>query len=248
MAALAYDTWDQGSESRWQAVGAGALCIKLSAVAISHAVLIQQCWGAEWPTCPPIDTSGRRSTYTSGCLMRDFARASNSSPSMSLAGKMRPPASAARTVAEAVQDMLQPRTGLDIRLFEFDHEPGHVWEAPCRDNSATTNPAQSHHRQWVASRIMEGRSSNAVNSNMPCDMRYLSLRATNPTCGSGILRYGSTSLSSPMSGRSTLIVTGHEISGPFVDGQFDQSRVPPRCSICISGTSGAPPQQITRAE
>ncbi|PYH67121.1 uncharacterized protein BO88DRAFT_466427 [Aspergillus vadensis CBS 113365] len=50
MAALAYDTWDQGSESRWQAVGAGALCIKLSAVAISHAVLIQQCWGAEWPT------------------------------------------------------------------------------------------------------------------------------------------------------------------------------------------------------
>ncbi|GCB25486.1 hypothetical protein AAWM_08371 [Aspergillus awamori] len=33
MVALAYHTWDQGSESRWQVVGAGALWIVLSAVA-----------------------------------------------------------------------------------------------------------------------------------------------------------------------------------------------------------------------
>ncbi|OJZ80247.1 hypothetical protein ASPFODRAFT_223659 [Aspergillus luchuensis CBS 106.47] len=37
MVALAYQTLNQGSESRWQGVGAGALWILLSVVAVSHA-------------------------------------------------------------------------------------------------------------------------------------------------------------------------------------------------------------------
>ncbi|KAI2948620.1 hypothetical protein CBS147323_11047 [Aspergillus niger] len=49
MVALAYHTWDQGSESRWQLVGAGALWIVLSAVAVSHAVFVQQRWSAGRP-------------------------------------------------------------------------------------------------------------------------------------------------------------------------------------------------------
>ncbi|KAI3053325.1 hypothetical protein CBS147353_11501 [Aspergillus niger] len=55
MVALAYHTWDQGSESRWQVVGAGALWIVLSAVAVSHAVFVQQRWSAGRPAltiCP----------------------------------------------------------------------------------------------------------------------------------------------------------------------------------------------------
>ncbi|OJZ79724.1 hypothetical protein ASPFODRAFT_213129 [Aspergillus luchuensis CBS 106.47] len=50
MVALAYHTWDQGSEFRWQVVGAGALWIGLSAVAVSHAVFVQQRWSAGRPT------------------------------------------------------------------------------------------------------------------------------------------------------------------------------------------------------
>ncbi|KAI2929027.1 hypothetical protein CBS147321_10902 [Aspergillus niger] len=49
MVALAYHTWDQGSDSRWQVVGAGALWIVLSAVAVSHAVFVQQRWSAGRP-------------------------------------------------------------------------------------------------------------------------------------------------------------------------------------------------------
>ncbi|GLA21807.1 hypothetical protein AnigIFM62618_001656 [Aspergillus niger] len=49
MVALAYHTWDQGSESRWQVVGVGALWIVLSAVAVSHAVFVQQRWSAGRP-------------------------------------------------------------------------------------------------------------------------------------------------------------------------------------------------------
>ncbi|GLA32134.1 hypothetical protein AnigIFM63326_011273 [Aspergillus niger] len=93
MVALGYHTWDQGSESRWQVVGAGTLWILLSFVAISHAVFVQQRWSAGRPACPPISTSGRGSTYTSGCLTRDFARASNSSPSILPTGMTRPRAS-----------------------------------------------------------------------------------------------------------------------------------------------------------
>ncbi|GKZ63531.1 hypothetical protein AnigIFM49718_000840, partial [Aspergillus niger] len=50
MVALAYHTWDRGSESRWQVVGAGALWIVLSVVAVSHAVFVQQRWSAGRPT------------------------------------------------------------------------------------------------------------------------------------------------------------------------------------------------------
>ncbi|BCS00094.1 NADPH oxidase family protein [Aspergillus luchuensis] len=49
MVALAYHTWDQGSESRWQVIGAGALWILLSFVAVSHAVFVQQRWSAGRP-------------------------------------------------------------------------------------------------------------------------------------------------------------------------------------------------------
>ncbi|GJP87288.1 hypothetical protein CBS63078_11264 [Aspergillus niger] len=40
MVALAYHTWDQGSESCWQVVDVGILWIMLSAVAVSYAVFI----------------------------------------------------------------------------------------------------------------------------------------------------------------------------------------------------------------
>ncbi|OJZ80214.1 hypothetical protein ASPFODRAFT_212801 [Aspergillus luchuensis CBS 106.47] len=49
MVALAYHTWDRGSDSRWQVVGAGALWIVLSFVAVSHAVFVQQRWSAGRP-------------------------------------------------------------------------------------------------------------------------------------------------------------------------------------------------------
>ncbi|KAI3033231.1 hypothetical protein CBS76997_11300 [Aspergillus niger] len=70
MVALAYHTWDQGSESRWQVFSS------------NNAGVLDG---------PP--TSGRGSTYTSGCLTRDFARASNSSPSILPTGMTRPRAS-----------------------------------------------------------------------------------------------------------------------------------------------------------
>ncbi|KAI2862016.1 hypothetical protein CBS76997_11323 [Aspergillus niger] len=50
MVALVHHTWDQGPESRWQVVGAEALWIVLSVVAVFHAVSVQQRWSAGRPT------------------------------------------------------------------------------------------------------------------------------------------------------------------------------------------------------
>ncbi|KAI2888149.1 hypothetical protein CBS63078_10543 [Aspergillus niger] len=54
MVALVYHTWDQGPESRWQVVGAGALWIVLSVVAVFHADSVQQRWRVlDGPPVPP---------------------------------------------------------------------------------------------------------------------------------------------------------------------------------------------------
>ncbi|RDH26562.1 hypothetical protein BDQ94DRAFT_155363 [Aspergillus welwitschiae] len=51
---------------------------------------------------------------------------------------------------------------------------------------------------------------------MPCTTRHLSLRATDPMYGSGIHRYVSVSLSSPMSEHSAWTITGLVVSRPSV--------------------------------
>lgn len=63
---------------------------------------------------------------------------------------------ARQSVRQYVRDAVQPQTGADIKLFDFDLEPCRTWAAPCRDNDAVTNLAQSDHQKWVASRIIEG--------------------------------------------------------------------------------------------
>ncbi|GLA21679.1 hypothetical protein AnigIFM62618_011710, partial [Aspergillus niger] len=60
------------------------------------------------------------------------------------------------SIRQLVQDVVQPRTGPDIKLFNFDLEAGHVREAPCRNKNTAIVPASSDSQQWVASRILEG--------------------------------------------------------------------------------------------
>ncbi|BCR99818.1 uncharacterized protein AKAW2_50160S [Aspergillus luchuensis] len=62
-------------------------------------------------------------------------------------GKLAVDVCARQSIRQHVRDVVQSRTGPDIRLFDFDLEPRHTWEAPCRDNDAATNLAQSVHRK-----------------------------------------------------------------------------------------------------
>ncbi|KAI3049337.1 hypothetical protein CBS147353_11684 [Aspergillus niger] len=71
-------------------------------------------------------------------------------------GKLAVGVCARQSIREQVRDAVQPQTGADIKLCDFDLEPRHTWEAPCRDNDAATNLAQSDHQKWIASCIIEG--------------------------------------------------------------------------------------------
>ncbi|RDH26335.1 hypothetical protein BDQ94DRAFT_164568 [Aspergillus welwitschiae] len=70
-------------------------------------------------------------------------------------GKLAVGVCAHHSIRQPVQDVVQPRTGPDIKLFDLDLEPGHVREAPCRNKNIATVPASSDSQQWVASRILE---------------------------------------------------------------------------------------------
>ncbi|RDH26243.1 hypothetical protein BDQ94DRAFT_178899 [Aspergillus welwitschiae] len=71
-------------------------------------------------------------------------------------GKLAVGVCARQSIRQQVRDAVQPQTGAEIKLFDFDLEPCHTWVASCRDNEAVTNLAQSDHQKWVAPRIIEG--------------------------------------------------------------------------------------------
>lgn len=61
--------------------------------------------------------------------------------------------------AEQSEEVVQPQTGLDVKLVDFDLEPYDVWEAEETSRSESEGAlesAQSHHQRWVASQIAEG--------------------------------------------------------------------------------------------
>ncbi|KAI3049586.1 hypothetical protein CBS147353_11670 [Aspergillus niger] len=62
-------------------------------------------------------------------------------------GKLAVGVCARQSIRQQVRDAVQPQTGADIQLFDFDLEPCHTWAAPCRDNDAVTNLAQSDHQK-----------------------------------------------------------------------------------------------------
>ncbi|GKZ75271.1 hypothetical protein AnigIFM50267_004135, partial [Aspergillus niger] len=71
-------------------------------------------------------------------------------------GKLAVGVCAGQSIRQQVQDVVQPRTGPDVNLFDLDLEPGHVKEAPCRNKNTATGPASSDFQKWIASRILEG--------------------------------------------------------------------------------------------
>ncbi|OJZ79796.1 hypothetical protein ASPFODRAFT_54503 [Aspergillus luchuensis CBS 106.47] len=71
-------------------------------------------------------------------------------------GKLAVGVCARQSIRQQAQDVVQPRTGPDIKFFHFDFEPGQVREAPCRKKNIATAPASSDSQKWIASRILEG--------------------------------------------------------------------------------------------
>ncbi|KAI2945427.1 hypothetical protein CBS147323_11286 [Aspergillus niger] len=62
-------------------------------------------------------------------------------------GKLAVGVCARQSIRQQVRDAVQPQTGADIQLFDFDLEPCHTWAAPCCDNEAVTNLAQSDYQK-----------------------------------------------------------------------------------------------------
>ncbi|GAA93066.1 hypothetical protein AKAW_11178 [Aspergillus luchuensis IFO 4308] len=126
-----------------------------------------QCWLGDWmqnlldldrgefktTSVDPGDAFGERIKLCQGPLMAGEIVQGHLSKRR---GKLAVGVCARQSVRQYVRDAVQPQTGADIKLFDFDLEPCRTWAAPCRDNDAVTNLAQSDHQKWVASRIIEG--------------------------------------------------------------------------------------------
>ncbi|PYH67152.1 uncharacterized protein BO88DRAFT_455604 [Aspergillus vadensis CBS 113365] len=58
-------------------------------------------------------------------------------------GKLAVGVCARQSIRQQVQEVVQPRTGPDIKFFDLDLGPGHVREASCRNKDTATAPASS---------------------------------------------------------------------------------------------------------
>jgi hypothetical protein len=63
---------------------------------------------------------------------------------------------ARQSIRRAVQEVVQPQTGIDVKLVDFDLEPYDAWGTSRSESEGAAEAAQSHHQRWVASRIAEG--------------------------------------------------------------------------------------------
>ncbi|KAI2859166.1 hypothetical protein CBS76997_11136 [Aspergillus niger] len=88
----------------------------------------------------PADAFGERIKLCKGPLMaREIVQCHMSKRR----GKLAVGVCARQSIRQQVQDVVQPRTGPDIKFFDLDLGPGHVREAPCRNKYTATAPASS---------------------------------------------------------------------------------------------------------
>ncbi|KAH1968787.1 hypothetical protein KXV98_008407, partial [Aspergillus fumigatus] len=71
-------------------------------------------------------------------------------------GKLAVGVCARRSIRKTVRAVVQPQTGVDVKLMEFDLEPFHNWETPDCQADEVSEAAHSHHQKWITSRVAEG--------------------------------------------------------------------------------------------